>query len=100
MLTPSAISHILQSPEIRQLGLAQLDGFIGPAHAFTAIGSRPYEYFAEEFQKPVVIAGFEALDVMQAILMLIRQLNAGRAEVGSGFARAASSHGNIRRKGW
>jgi len=51
VLTPSAISHILQSPEIRQLGVLTLDGFIGPAHVSTVIGSRPYEYFAEEFQK-------------------------------------------------
>src|SRR5690606_14201356 len=68
VLTPSAISHILQSPEIRELGLVRLDGFIGPAHVSTIIGSNPYAYFAEEFQKPVVIAGFEPLDVMQAIL--------------------------------
>ncbi|NBQ70539.1 MAG: hydrogenase formation protein HypD, partial [Nitrosomonadaceae bacterium] len=75
VLTPSAISHILQSPEVRQFGLVPLDGFIGPAHVSVIIGSQPYEYFAEEFQKPVVIAGFEPLDVMQAILMLIRQIN-------------------------
>lgn len=98
VLTPSAISHILQSPEIRQLGLVQLDGFIGPAHVSTVIGSRPYEYFAEEFQKPVVIAGFEPLDVMQAILMLIRQLNTGRAEVENEFTRAVLPQGNIKAK--
>src|SRR3989338_2426107 len=79
VLTPSAISHILQSPEIRQLGVLALDGFIGPAHVSTGIGSRPPGHFAGEFQKPVVIAGFEPLDVMQAILMLVRQLNEGRA---------------------
>jgi len=50
-----------------------LDGFIGPAHVSTVIGSRPYEHFAQEYAKPVVIAGFEPLDVMQAILMLVRQ---------------------------
>ena len=94
VLTPSAISHVLQSPEVRELGLVQLDGFIGPAHVSTVIGSRPYKYFAEEFQKPVVIAGFEPLDVMQAILMLIRQLNQGRAEVENEFTRAVSNEGN------
>ena len=47
----------------------------------TIIGSRPYEFFAEEYRKPVVIAGFEPLDVMQAIKMLIRQVNEGRAEL-------------------
>ena len=96
VLTPSAISHILQSPEIRQLGVVTLDGFIGPAHVSTVIGSRPYEYFAEEFQKPVVIAGFEPLDVMQAILMLVRQLNEGRAEVENEFSRAVTRDGNLK----
>lgn len=96
VLTPSAISHILQSPEVRQLGLVPLDGFIGPAHVSTVIGSQPYEYFAEEFQKPVVIAGFEPLDVMQAILMLIRQINEGRAEVENEFTRAVLPTGNIK----
>ncbi|TXI29366.1 MAG: hydrogenase formation protein HypD [Nitrosomonas oligotropha] len=94
VLTPSAISHILQSPEVRQFGLVPLDGFIGPAHVSVIIGSQPYEYFAEEFQKPVVIAGFEPLDVMQAILMLIRQINASRAEVENEFTRAVSPAGN------
>lgn len=96
VLTPSAISHILQSPEIRELGLVRLDGFVGPAHVSTVIGSKPYEYFAEEFQKPVVIAGFEPLDVMQSILMLIRQLNEGRAEVENEFTRAVLPHGNLK----
>ena len=96
VLTPSAIAHILQSPEVRALGLVPLDGFIGPAHVSTVIGCRPYEYFAEEFQKPVVIAGFEPLDVMQAILMLIRQLNQGRAEVENEFTRAVTHEGNVK----
>ena len=52
---------------------------IGPAHVSTVIGTQPYEFFAEEFDKPVVIAGFEPLDVMQSILMLVRQVNEGRA---------------------
>lgn len=96
VLTPSAMSHILQSPEVRALGLVSLDGFIGPAHVSTIIGSRPYEYFAEEFQKPVVIAGFEPLDVMQAILMLVRQLNQGRAAVENEFTRAVTRDGNVK----
>jgi len=96
VLTPSAISHILQSAEVRQLGIVPLDGFIGPAHVSVVIGSQPYEYFAEEFQKPVVIAGFEPLDVMQAILMLIRQINTGRAEVENEFTRAVLPKGNLK----
>ncbi len=96
VLTPSAISHILESPEVRQYGTVPIDGFIGPAHVSTVIGSRPYEFFAEEYRKPVVIAGFEPLDVMQAILMLVRQVNEGRAEVENEFARAVSRDGNLK----
>ncbi|UCV22728.1 hydrogenase formation protein HypD [Ferribacterium limneticum] len=94
VLTPSAISSILESPEVRQWGTVPLDGFIGPAHVSTIIGSRPYEFFAEEYRKPVVIAGFEPLDVMQAIKMLIRQVNEGRAEVENEFSRAVDRDGN------
>lgn len=94
VLTPSAIMNILESPEVRELGTVPLDGFIGPAHVSTVIGSRPYEFFAEEYRKPVVIAGFEPLDVMQAILMLVRQVNAGRATVENEFTRAVTPEGN------
>lgn len=94
VLTPSAIQNILQSADVRDLGSVRIDGFIGPAHVSTVIGSRPYEYFASEYQRPVVIAGFEPLDVMQSILMLIRQLNEGRAEVENEFSRAVSREGN------
>ena len=96
VLTPSAIASILESPEVRQWGTVPLDGFIGPAHVSTIIGSRPYEFFAEEYRKPVVIAGFEPLDVMQAIRMLIRQVNEGRAEVENEFSRAVDRDGNLK----
>jgi len=96
VLTPSAIGNILESPEVRALGAVPLDGFIGPAHVSTVIGSRPYEFFAEEYRKPVVIAGFEPLDVMQAILMLVRQVNDGRAEVENEFTRAVTPDGNLK----
>lgn len=98
VLTPSAISTILESPEVREMGLVPLDGFIGPAHVSTVIGSQPYEYFAEEYQKPVVIAGFEPLDVLQAILMLIRQVNEGRAVIENEFTRAVTPEGNLKAK--
>jgi len=96
VLTPSAITHILESPEVRQYGTVPLDGFIGPAHVSTVIGSRPYEHFAEEYRKPVVIAGFEPLDVMQAVRMLVRQVNEGRAEVENEFSRAVTRDGNLK----
>ena len=96
VLTPSAIQAILESPQVRALGTISIDGFVGPAHVSTIIGTRPYEYFAEEYERPVVIAGFEPLDVMHAVLMLVRQLNEGRAEVENQFTRAVSREGNLK----
>jgi hydrogenase expression/formation protein HypD len=94
VLTPSAIQNILESPDVRKLGRVRIDGFIGPAHVSTVIGTEPYAFFAEEFAKPVVIAGFEPLDVMQAILMLVCQVNEGRHEVENQYGRAVRRHGN------
>ncbi len=94
VLTPAAIQHILQSPEVRELGQVRIDGFYGPSHVSSIIGSAPYDYFAEEFQKPVVIAGFEPLDVMQSTLMLIRQINEGRFEVENEYTRVVTPEGN------
>lgn len=96
VLTPAAILSILDAPEVRALGAVRVDGFIGPSHVSAVIGSQPYEYFAEEYQRPVVIAGFEPLDVLLAILMLVRQLNAGRACVENEFTRGVSREGNRR----
>ncbi|MCU7931876.1 MAG: hydrogenase formation protein HypD [Candidatus Thiodiazotropha sp. (ex Codakia rugifera)] len=94
VLTPAAIQNILESPEVREIGSVSIDGFFGPSHVSSIIGSRPYEFFAEEFQRPVVIAGFEPLDVMQSALMLIRQLNEGRYEVENEYTRVVSREGN------
>ncbi|MHB8353633.1 MAG: hydrogenase formation protein HypD [Burkholderiales bacterium] len=96
VLTPAAITHILQSPDVRQYGTVPLDGFIGPAHVSVVIGSQPYEHFAHEYRKPVVIAGFEPLDVLRSILMLIRQINDGRSEVENEFTRAVTRGGNLK----
>lgn len=96
VLTPPAIAAILDAPEARAPGGVALDGFIGPAHVSTVIGSRPYARFAAAYRKPVVIAGFEPLDVMQAILMLVRQVNDGRAEVENEFTRAVTDDGNLK----
>ncbi len=89
VLTPAAMHAILSQP-----GGAAIDGFVGPAHVSTVIGSAPYEPFPRDYGKPVVIAGFEPLDVMQAILLLLRQVNEGRAEVENEFVRAVTRHGN------
>jgi hydrogenase expression/formation protein HypD len=91
VLTPAAMHAILANQ-----GGAKLNGFVGPAHVSTVIGSRPYEPFADDYGKPVVIAGFEPLDVMQAILMLVRQVNDGRAEVENEFTRAVTREGNLK----
>jgi hydrogenase expression/formation protein HypD len=96
VVTPAAIQSILDSPEVREWGQVRVDGFIGPSHVSAVIGSQPYEYFAEEYQRPVVIAGFEPLDVMQAICMLVRQLNSGRACVENQFTRGVTREGNAK----
>jgi hydrogenase expression/formation protein HypD len=93
VLPPAAMHAILAG----ESGTA-LDGFVGPAHVSTIIGSKPYEPFADNYGKPVVIAGFEPLDVMQAILMLVRQINDGRAMVENEFTRAVTREGNLKAK--
>jgi hydrogenase expression/formation protein HypD len=92
VLTPPAIRAILEGADAGTT--AEIDGFVGPAHVSIIIGAQPYEAFASEHRKPVVIAGFEPLDVLQAIAMLVRQVNEGRAEVENEFIRAVAPHGN------
>ena len=94
VLTPAAIQNLLDSPD----GRVAIDGFLGPSHVSAVIGSRPYEHFAEEYGRPVVIAGFEPLDVMQSILMLIRQLNAGEHRVENQYTRVVTREGNLKAK--
>lgn len=95
VLTPPAMHAILTAPADEAVAL---DGFIGPAHVSTVIGSAPYEPFCAAYHKPVVIAGFEPLDVMRAIEMLVRQVNEGRAEVENEFTRAVTRDGNATAK--
>ncbi len=89
VLTPAAMQAILDAPQP-----VAIDAFLGPSHVSTVIGSQPYETFAERYAKPIVIAGFEPLDVMQSALMLIRQLNEGRHEVENEYSRAVTRQGN------
>lgn len=89
--TPPAMRAILQSGERDEL---RLDGFIGPSHVSAVIGLRPYRFVAEEFHKPVVVAGFEPLDVMQALVMLLRQVNEARCEIENQYVRAVTDAGN------
>ncbi len=95
VLTPAAIAHILTGPGADGPDPVPIDGFVGPAHVSIVIGTRAYEAFARDHRKPVVIAGFEPLDVMQAVAMLVRQVNAGRAEVENEFTRAVGPDGNL-----
>ena len=82
------IRAILQSPDLR------LDGFIGPGHVSTVIGIRPYHFIARDHGKPVVVSGFEPLDVLQGVYMVLRQLAEGRSEVENQYGRVVRDEGN------
>jgi hydrogenase expression/formation protein HypD len=83
-----AIRAILDSPDMR------LDGFIGPGHVSTVIGCRPYEWIAKDDGKPIVVSGFEPLDLLQAVVMLLRQMKEGRTEVENQYKRVVPWEGN------
>jgi len=83
-----AIKAILDSPDLR------LDAFIGPGHVSTVIGNRPYEWIASSEHMPIVVAGFEPLDLLEAIAMIIDQLSDRRAEVENQYARVVRDEGN------
>jgi hydrogenase expression/formation protein HypD len=89
VLTPAAMQAILESDD-----RIEIEGFVGPAHVSTVIGMAPYRRFAVDYHKPVVIAGFEPLDVIQAVLMLVRQINEGRSEIENQYRRAVTEGGN------
>jgi len=83
-----AIRAILDSPDMR------LDGFVGPGHVSTVIGCRPYHWIARDEDKPVVVSGFEPLDILQSIVMLLRQLKKGEAKVENQYKRVVPWEGN------
>jgi len=85
-----AIRAILDSPDLR------LDGFIGPGHVSTVIGILPYRFIARDYGKPLVVAGFEPLDILQAVYMILRQLAEGRSEVENQYTRVVRETGNQR----
>ena len=88
VLTPPAMRGILAQPDVL------IDGFVGPGHVSAVIGKHAYEFAASEYRKPVVIAGFEPLDLMRAVQLLVRQINEGRAEVENEYSRAVADRGN------
>lgn len=85
-----AMKAILDSPDLR------LDGFIGPGHVSMVIGMRPYQFVAQRYGKPVVIAGFEPLDIIQSIYAIVRQISQGRAQVENQYARVVRPTGNTK----
>lgn len=90
-------NHILIIPALQALLAApdmQLDGFIGPGHVSTVIGTRPYGFIAQQYHKPVVVSGFEPLDVMQAVYMVVKQITEGRVEVENQYKRVVHAAGN------
>lgn len=90
-------NHILVPPPIKALlddPLMKLDGFVGPGHVSMVIGIKPYEFIARDYGKPLVVAGFEPLDLLQSVLMVVRQIADGRAEIENQYARVVPSDGN------
>ncbi len=81
---------LLESPDLR------LDGFIGPGHVSTVVGARPFEFIPRDYGKPIVISGFEPLDVLQGVYMVLRQIAEGRCEVENQYTRVVPYEGNPR----
>ncbi len=85
---PAALEALANDPEV------QINGFILPGHVSTIIGSQPYEYLASEYHIPGVITGFEPVDVLQGIYMLLKQLEEGRSEIEIAYHRGVLPEGN------
>jgi hydrogenase expression/formation protein HypD len=79
---------LLESPDLR------LDGFVGPGHVSTVVGAQPFGFIPAQYGKPIVVSGFEPLDVLQSVLMILRQLGEGRCEVENQYARVVPFGGN------
>jgi hydrogenase expression/formation protein HypD len=82
------IKAILDSPEI------DLDGFLGPGHVSMVIGTRPYRFIAEHYRRPLVVAGFEPLDILHAIWLVLKQISEGRAAIENQYGRIVPEDGN------
>jgi hydrogenase expression/formation protein HypD len=82
------IKAILDSPDLH------LDGFLGPGHVSMVIGTAPYEFIARFYKKPMVVAGFEPLDILQSIWMLLKQIKENRCEIENQYARIVPEGGN------
>jgi hydrogenase expression/formation protein HypD len=82
------MTAILDSPDL------QLDGFLGPGHVSTVVGNRLYDFVSEQYGKPIVVTGFEPLDILQAVYMLVAQLRDGRCQVENQYSRVVREDGN------
>jgi hydrogenase expression/formation protein HypD len=94
VLTPAAMRHILTESQSTSSQRLAINGLVGPAHVSAIIGCESYQEIAENFARPIVIAGFEPLDILQALLMLLRQVNTQRAEIENQYDRAVTNQGN------
>ncbi|MDP3969818.1 MAG: hydrogenase formation protein HypD [Nocardioides sp.] len=83
------IKAILESPDLR------LSGFLGPGHVSTVVGTAPYRFVPEVYGLPIVVAGFEPLDILASVHMLLRQIRDGRAEVENQYSRVVRDEGNV-----
>jgi hydrogenase expression/formation protein HypD len=88
VLVPPMITAILQAPGNR------VRGFLGPGHVCTVMGLSEYEPIARHYQVPIVVTGFEPLDLLEGVLRTVKQLEAGKAEVENQYARAVRADGN------
>jgi len=94
VLTPAAMRHILTESQSTPSQRLAINGLVGPAHVSAIIGCESYKEIAENFARPIVIAGFEPLDILQALLMLLRQVNTQCAEIENQYDRAVTNQGN------
>ena len=91
------VNHITVPPPLKALlddPHMLLDGFVGPGHVSMVIGTHPYDFIARDYGKPLVVAGFEPLDLLQSVLMVLEQIREGRAEIENQYARVVPEHGN------
>lgn len=85
---PATMQAILDSPDLR------LDGFLGPGHVSMVIGTKVYEFIASRYKRPLVIAGFEPLDVLHSVWLVLKQIAEGRAEIENQYGRIVPRDGN------
>jgi len=92
------VSHVLVPPAIRGLLASpanRVQAFIAPGHVCTVVGCKDYEDLVRDFRVPIVVGGFEPVDILEAVLMLIRQLEAGEAKLENQYVRSVSYQGNL-----